>query len=359
MDILLKSIVNILVFLTVMSILVIVHEFGHLIAAKSFGVYCKEFAVGMGPKVFSYQSKRSETAYSLRALPLGGFVAMAGEPGEIEMEEVPFEKTINGIKPFKRLIIMLAGIFMNLVLAFLVFWSIFQINGIVHEPEPVIAAVVEGYPADEAGFQANDRIVKMTFKDGTSIEPKVFSDVSLAIMSFEDNVIDTQILRDGELIDLKVTPVWNEDSQSYVLGIHSTQGSLEKVGVFKTMSYTTSFITGMIVQIFMILKWLVQGIGLNNVGGPVAIFQETSKVSASGFDFLYFWNLIGSLSISLAVMNLLPIPVLDGGRALLTLVEMIIKRPIPKKFENAIMLLGFALMMMLMVFFVFNDIKRL
>lgn len=359
MDILIKSLINILVFGAVMSIIVIVHELGHLVAAKSFGVYCKEFAVGMGPKVFSIQSKRSETAYSVRALPLGGFVAMAGEPGEEGLEAVPFERTINGIKPWKRLIVMLAGIFMNLVLAFLVFFTIFQINGIVNEPKPVIAAVVEGYPAEKAGLLAGDKFVKLTFKDGTTIEPKVFSDLVVAISSFQDSEIDVQVNRNGEMKDLKLTPVFNEDSQSYVLGIQSEQGSLEKVGFTKTVSYTVSFIANMIVQIFMVLKWLVQGIGLNNVGGPVAIFQETSKVSASGFDMLYFWNLIGSLSISLAVMNFLPIPVLDGGRALLTVVEMIIRRPIPKKFENAIMMIGFAIMLFLMVFFIFNDLKRL
>lgn len=342
-----------------MSIIVIVHELGHLVAAKSFGVYCKEFAVGMGPKIFSYQSKRSETAYSLRALPLGGFVAMAGEPGEDDLENVPHERTINGIKPYKRLIVMLAGIFMNLVLAFLVFFAIFQINGIVNEPKPIIHDVVEGYPAQEAGLLAGDEMVTLTFRDGTVIKPKVFSDLSVAVSSFQDSEILVEVDRHGELIEFKVTPVLDEASGAYVLGVQSESGSLEKVGITKTITYTFTFITGMIAQIFMILKWLVQGIGLNNVGGPVAIFQETSKVSASGFDMLYFWNLIGSLSISLAVMNLLPIPVLDGGRALLTIIEMIIRRPIPKKFENMIMLLGFVLILLLMVFFIFNDLKRL
>ena len=137
-----KLIINILVFATVMSVIVIVHELGHLLAAKSFGVYCKEFAVGMGPKIYSYQSKKSETAYSLRVLPIGGFVAMAGEPGEAEVENIPYERTINGIKPWKRLIVMLAGVFMNLVLAFLVFFMIFQIKGIVNEPAPIIHAVM-------------------------------------------------------------------------------------------------------------------------------------------------------------------------------------------------------------------------
>ncbi len=359
MDVLLKSLVNILVFGAVMSILVIVHELGHLLAAKYYGVYCKEFAVGMGPKIYSYQSKKSETEYSFRALPIGGFVAMAGEPGEEMFEDVPFERTINGIKTEKRLVIMLAGITMNLLLAFVVFFMIFQTHGIINEPPAIIAEVVEGYPAEKAGLKAGDEIIEMTFIDGTTIKPEVFSDIQVAIMSFEENEILTKINRKGEIIELTITPVKDTDSENFVLGVHSEIGSVERVSILKTASYTLSFITGMIGQIFMILKWMVQGIGLNNVGGPVAIFKETSKVSASGFDFLYFWNLIGSLSISLAVMNLLPIPVLDGGRALLTVIEMIIGRPIPEKIENSIMGIGMVLILMLMVFFIFNDLKRL
>lgn len=358
MDFIIKSFVNILVFVSVMSIIVIIHELGHLIAAKSFGVYCSEFAIGMGPKIYSYQSKKSETKYSIRALPIGGFVAMAGEPGEQEFD-IPESRTIPGIARYKRLIIMLAGIFMNLVLAFVVFFAIFQVNGIIHQPEAVLGQVVEGYPAYDAGFQEGDRLVSLTFKDGSVVKPNTFQEISLGISSFKDSEITVLVDRAGEELTLKVTPVFNEDTQSYVLGVNSTQGYAEKVGFFETMAYTAQFITSMILQIVMMLKWLVQGIGLNNVGGPVAIFQETSKVAESGFNMLYFWNLIGSLSVSLAVMNLLPIPVLDGGRALLTVIEMIIRRPIPEKFENFVMLLGFAIMLFIMVFFIFNDLKRL
>ncbi len=358
MDFIFKSIINILVFASVMSIIVIVHELGHLIAAKSFGVYCSEFAIGMGPKVYSYQSKKSETKYSIRALPIGGYVAMAGEPGEEEFD-VPESRTISGIKRYKRLIIMLAGIVMNLLLAFVVFYGIFQTQGIVHEPEAVLAEVVEGYPAEVAGFKEGDRLESLTFKDGTVVKPKTFSDISIGITSFKDSEIEVVVDRDGQLLTLNVKPVFNEDSQTYVLGIRSVAGTMEKVGITQTMQYTITFIGTMIMQIVMVLKWLVQGIGLNNVGGPIAIFQETSKVAASGFNALYFWNLIGSLSVSLAVMNLVPIPILDGGRALLIIIEMIIRRPIPKKFENSVMLIGVAIMLFLMVFFVLNDLKRL
>lgn len=352
-------ILNILVFALVMGIIVFIHELGHLLAAKAFGVYCREFSIGMGPKIFQYQPKDSETTYSIRALPIGGFVAMAGEPGEEGMESVPVERTIKGIARYKQLVVLLAGVFMNLVLAFVVFAGIFSYAGVVREPEPIVAAVVEGLPADQAGLMKDDRILKMTFVDGTVIEPKTFSDASLGIVTFEDTPIELEVLRDRTIVNLTVTPVFNTESDTFVLGIQSYTGALEKVGIFETASYTAQYIIKTVGQIVMVLRLLVRGIGLNNVGGPVAIYQITSEVTTSGFDMLYFWNIIGSLSISLAVMNLLPIPVLDGGRALLVMVEMIIRRPIPKKFENTVMIIGFVLILAMMIFFLFNDFKRL
>lgn len=356
MEFILSNLANILIFAAVMSIIVLVHEWGHLMAAKFFGVYCKEFAIGMGPVLVRHQSKRSETAYSLRALPIGGFVSMAGESGEMGMEHVPFHKTISGIARWKRLVIFVAGVFMNVVLAFVVFAAIFTFNGVSREPLPIIHKVVEGYPAFEAGLQDGDEIVRMTFYDGTVVTPESFGDASLAINSFKDNPITFEVLRNGKVETIVVTPIHNEDSNTYIIGVQSPQGVVEKVGVFETISYTSSFIVTSMARIIQILGWMFKGVGLHNVGGPLAIYQETSNVMTHGM--LYFWYLIGSLSLSLSVMNLIPIPVFDGGRIVLTLVEMVIRRPIPKKLENFVMILGFFLVLILLLFFVFNDLKR-
>jgi regulator of sigma E protease len=351
--------VNILVFAAVMSIIVVVHEFGHLVAAKSFGVYCREFAIGMGPKVYSYQSKKSETAYSVRLLPIGGFVAMAGEPGEEGMDHVDASRTINGIARWKRLIILFAGVIMNLVLAFVVFFGIFLSNGILEEPKPIIADIVEGYPAEQAGLMANDEIIKMTFKNNNIIYPKTFTEASTAIRSFEGSPIKMEIKRGTEVLEVVLTPVLNPDNNTFAVGIYAQPAQMIKVGLTETFMYTFTYIGTTIVTILTVLKWALQSVGLNNFGSPIAIFQETSKVAGSGMAMLYFWNLIGSLSISLAVMNLVPIPIFDGGRALLTVIEMIIRRPIPKKLENAVMMIGFVMVMALMILLVMNDIKKL
>ena len=150
---------TLLYFVIILGIIVFVHELGHLITAKMFGVYCKEFAIGMGPKIKSWQ--KGETLYSLRALPVGGFVAMAGEEG-VDIEEIPAERTIKGIAPLKRIIVMLAGIMMNILLAWVIFVGVFIYQGARSlPPQPIVAGVVSGSVAETAGFLAGDEIVKV------------------------------------------------------------------------------------------------------------------------------------------------------------------------------------------------------
>ena len=163
---------TIVYFIVILGIIVLVHELGHLISAKAFGVYCKEFAIGFGPKIKSIQGK--ETLYSIRALPLGGFVSMAGESG-VEFDNIDSSRTLKGIAPYKRIIIMLSGIFNNLVLAYLIFVVLFMIAGARNiAPEPIIAGIVQDSAAELAGFLENDRITALTFSDGFSVEPKDF-----------------------------------------------------------------------------------------------------------------------------------------------------------------------------------------
>ncbi|AMC93197.1 hypothetical protein AOC36_04180 [Erysipelothrix larvae] len=357
MNVIFENLINILVFAAVLSIIVTIHELGHLIAAKKFGVYCREFAIGMGPLIYSKQSKRSETKYSIRALPIGGYVAMAGEPGESGMEDVPLERTINGIARWKRLIVMLAGIFMNLVLAFVVYLGIFSIYGIVDTPRPIIQEVVAESAASEAGMMANDEIIRLEFRNGNVVRPSTANDVVLGITSFQGETVNITVLRDGQEVQLTMTPQFDAESETYKMGVYFESGQLIHVSFFETIQYTFAFIGSMIGTLVKVLGWLVQGIGLNNVGGPIAIYQQTAKVQQYGM--LFFWELIASLSVSLAIMNLIPIPVLDGGRALIITVEMIVRKPLPKKVENAVMIAGFAIMLAIMVFFVFMDIKRL
>ena len=160
-----SGVLSFIYFILILSVIIIVHELGHLIAAKKFNVYCKEFSIGMGPVV--WQKQKGETAWSIRAFPIGGFVAMAGEEGEEEDtdEDIPFERTINGISPLKQIVVMGAGAFMNIVLAWLIFIGITAWQGAVSVPsKAIVQTVAPIILAEKAGFQVGDEVVKIQSK---------------------------------------------------------------------------------------------------------------------------------------------------------------------------------------------------
>lgn len=342
---------NIVYFVLVLGLLVFIHELGHLLAAKAFGVYCQEFALGMGPKLFSYKRKNAETTYSIRALPIGGFVSMAGEPGEGDMN-VPFERSIPGIKPWKRLIIMLAGIFMNFVLAIIIFMGIFFVNGTVDVPPAIVERVAENSPAEKAGILAGDQIVKLEFFNGKTLKVDTFNELTLGVVTYADRELKVTVDRSGEEKTLSMTP--QKDGDRYIIGVYPVQGQHRSVNIFESISLAWFEVVSVVSSLIFVLSSLVKGIGTEAVGGPIEIFKITGQVAQGGI--LFFFVLVASLSVNLAVMNLLPIPVLDGGRALLTIIEMIIRRPIPKKLENAIMSVGLVMMLVIFVLIMYKDI---
>lgn len=344
-------ILNLIYFIVILGILVFIHELGHLLAAKAFGVYCQEFAIGMGPKVFSLKKDHWETTYSIRLLPLGGFVSMAGEPNEGDMG-VPFERTINGIKPWKRLIVILAGVMMNLILAVILLFGLTATLGTVDMPLPIINEVIEGTPADKAGLQANDTITRLEFFDNTDLKPKNFNEITQAITTYGSRSVKVTFVRNGETLETELTP--DKDGDRYVIGVYPVPGEIRKVGILEAIPLAFAQVWQITTALFFLLARLVKGIGTDAVGGPIAIYQVTSNVSVYGWPF--FVELLANLSVNLAIINLVPIPVLDGGRAVLIFIEMIIGRPIPEKFENVIMTLGVLLMLALFVYIMGKDI---
>lgn len=347
-------ILNIFYFVAILGILVFIHELGHLLAAKAFGVYCKEFAIGMGPKVFSIKKDHWETTYSIRLLPLGGFVSMAGEPGEGDMG-VPFERTISGIKPVKRLVVMIAGVTMNLILAVILFFGLTYSVGVVELPAPIIDTVIADTPADKAGLIAGDEIVDIIFFDGSSMKPKDFNQVTQGITTYGNRPLTLEVLRSGERLELELTP--EKDGDRYVIGVYPVQGELRKVGFLEAIPIAFAQVWEVIAALGFLLARLFRGVGTEAVGGPIKIFEVTSEVSVYGWT--YFVSLLANLSVNLAVINMIPIPVMDGGRSVLIIIEMIIGRPLPEKFENGIMLVGLFLMLLLFVFIMGKDIVGL
>jgi regulator of sigma E protease len=327
-------------FVIVLGIIVFIHELGHLIAAKSFGVYCKEFAIGMGPRIFALKGK--ETTYSIRLLPLGGFVTMAGEEG-VDAEDIPLQRTIKGIKRYQRMIVMLAGIFMNILLAWVNFVGMYMATGKVNlAPKPIVAGVVADSPAARAGFHYGDKIVKLTFSDGTVIIPKDFYEVVQFIQLYTD---ETTFLveRDNTTIEIKVTPEYIKAENRYFVGLKLPDPIVKQINPIQAIGYGT--------------QTLGSGIGLKAISGPVGIFKVTSQTAAQGISSLIV--LIGVLSLNVGIFNLLPIPLLDGGRVLLTGIEMILRKPLNPKVESFLLTFSAGMMIALLLMVTWQDILRL
>lgn len=348
-----ETIINILVFILILSLIIVIHELGHLIAAKKFGVYCSEFSIGMGPALLKW--KKGETTWSLRAIPLGGYVQMAGEEG-VELD-VPHERTINGIKPWKQIVVMAAGAIMNVLLAYAVFTGLFMAQGVASVPsDPVISSVIENSPAATVGMQANDKIVKITMPDGSSYVPETFDDLGKALDHYQEGMLLFTVDRDGKQIDFKLTPQWNEDYQAYMIGVKA-EGKVKNISWYEAFYYGGKELVDMTGQIMVGLGNLIRGVGLKDVSGPVGIYQATSQVANAGLIALVMW--LGLLSLNVGIFNLIPIPILDGGRILIVLVEKAIGHKLSEKVQTAVMMAGLVLIIALMLFATANDIGRL
>lgn len=337
----------------VLSLIVLVHELGHLISAKAFGVYCKEFAIGMGPKLFSRKGK--ETEYAIRAFPFGGFVAMAGE--ESVEANVPPERSLLGIAKWKRIVILLSGVVMNFVLAFVLFLSInLSVGAVYQAPKPIVASVIADSPAELAGLMANDRIVKMTFDDNTSFVPKTFDDVVTYVQLYRSTMVFT-VERDGSTLDVTITPIYREDTQRYYIGVMLPQGEMIKINAVEAVVYAFSTMISTVFGMFVFIGKMLTGVGLTQVSGPIGIIDVTNTQASLGI--LNLTYLTALLSLNIGVFNLLPLPILDGGRVVLTLIEAVFKRPINKNIELALMYLSAVALIVLMLFATWQDLGRL
>lgn len=355
-----QTILNIIVFVLVLGVIVFIHELGHFIAAKRFGIYAPEFSIGMGPKLFS--KKVGETEYQLRLFPIGGFVVMAGEVGQEDneqMKDVPFERTLPGISTWKRCVIMLAGIFMNFVLAIVLLVGVYSFAQ-VPSNDNVVNEVVETGAAKEIGLQSNDEITAITM-NGDNYIIETFSDIQNVIMTNEYNKetieIEVEVLRNNELLTLSGEVDFNSLTSSYQLGITQTAITLsfsDAVSVSLTQFKASFF------SVFEVLGSLVTDSAntISQLSGPAGIYTVTADVNESG-SFASILCLIALLSINIGVFNLLPIPGLDGCHVLFAIAEKIIGKELPQKLKFMLQLLGLFLVFGLMVIVSINDIIKI
>ncbi len=343
----------ILISIILFGILIAVHEFGHFITAKLCGVRVLEFAIGMGPAVWKKQGE--ETLYSLRLLPIGGYCAMEGED-----EESDDPRSFSAQHPLKKALILVAGAAMNFVFGLLLLLIVFA----VQPPQTnVITGFMEGCPYEsERGFQVGDEILKI---DNHRVY--VSSDVTV-YLNEGDGTHDVLVRRDGKTVllsDFELTKLQYEGETELKYGLYFLSVAESPVQLVRyTWNYAMSFTR----MVWMSLKELVSGTyGVNDLSGVVGIVdvmndvgQASETVMIALLNLAYFAAFI---AVNLAVMNLLPIPALDGGRIFFLIVlwpvEKLLGHKLDPKYEGYIHSIGLALLMALMIYVMFNDVLRI
>lgn len=339
---------GIIIAIILFSFIVFFHELGHFLLAKKNGIDVQEFAIGMGPNLLKKEYKG--TLYCIKLLPIGGMCVM----GEDE-EATDAPGNFNNASVWARISVIAAGPVFNFILAFV---GAVIITASVGYDQPIVGSVESGYPAAEAGLQKGDKILKMGNK---SIH--LFREISMYNQFHQGETVEVTYERDGEKATVTLEPKQN-DSGYWMFGIGASGYS--KANVLTSLQYGTYEVKYWIDMVVDSLKMLIsRQIGLNQLSGPVGVvsmvdstYQQTKSYGVRVV-VLEMLNLIVLLSANLGVMNLLPIPALDGGRLVFLFVEAIIRRRVPPEKEAYVHLAGMALLMLLMVVIMFNDIQRL
>jgi len=340
---------GIILAILVFGIIVFIHELGHFLLAKANKIRVDEFSLGMGPRLLSFV--KGETRYSLKLLPLGGS-CMMGEDDVDDMSEGSF----NSKSVWARMSVVVAGAVFNFLLA-LIFSMI--VIGYTGYDEPVISGVVEGFPAQEAGLTEGDRIVKMNNK-----KINIWREISYYNMFHPGETVDLVYERDGEKYETTITPKKDEDG-NYLIGITSP-AQYEKANLLTATQYGVYEVKFWICTTLESLKMLVMGdVGVDQLSGPVGIVSvvdETYQQSKSYGVIIVIMQMLNIgilLSANLGVMNLLPLPALDGGRLVFMIVEAIRGKRVPPDKEGWVHGIGMILLLALMAFVMFNDVKKL
>lgn len=343
---------TLLYFILVLGVTVLIHELGHFIFAKKAGVYVYEFSIGMGPKLFSFHRKNDETAYSIRLLPIGGFVSMAGEDMEDDNKEIPKEKQLVSKKWHERFLTIAAGVIFNFLLAIILLFFVGLFNG-APTNKALVDSVEPEYPAYGI-LNPGDQIIKINGKsvtntDKLSLELQVNNGKSVEFTVIDEN---------GEEKIKTISPkkVENDGVEGYVYGF--TLKSEVEHGFFAAIRYAFSKTFSLLQQMALIIFYLITGrLSLNSLSGPVGIFNIVGEASKAGILSLMY--LTAYLCINVGFMNFIPLPAFDGGRLLFLIIEKIKGSRVKPEIENTIHSIGFVLLMILMVFVTWNDILRL
>ena len=340
-------------FILMLGIIVFIHELGHFIWAKKFGVYCYEFSLGFGPKLFSFRRKNDETLYCLRLIPIGGYVAMAGEEVDDDKSVSKDKKLYN--KPwYKKLIIILAGIINNFILGFLILFLIALIYG-SYTTEPIIGVVTKDSSSQKAGIKEGDKIISINGE-----KTRTWDDVTLKLVLSNNDKAQEFLLEtsDGKKkVSVKPEKITDENgnvSYSYGIGLDDTKYH----GLGNAFKYATSKFGSIFNSMIVTIKALFTGkVGLDSLSGPVGIYSIVGSQSKAGLSGLLY--LLAYLSINVGFINLIPFPAFDGYRAVIILIERITRKKVNAKVDAIVNQVGLFLLFALMIYITIKDVLRL
>jgi len=330
----------------VFGLLVLVHELGHFMTAKLTGMRVDEFAIGFGPKIFS--KKYGETTYSLRAIPLGGFNDIAGMNPD---DNNAGERGYCNRPIYQRMIVIVAGSAMNLILPIFIFFGIFLFNGVsTPSTEPILGTVVEGKAAYEAGLRSGDRVISINGK-----EIATWQNFVEIVQEAGGENLEIRYSRDGVENTANVVPVYDNSAKRAVVGVMS-KANTTYPGFFESLKLAFERTGYIIYAMVAALAQIIMTLSGAELAGPIGVVQMTGEVAQMGFVPLL--NFAAFLSLNLGIINLLPVPALDGGHFMMLLIEAIKGSPVSPKALVYAQYVGITLLIMLMVFATKNDIVR-
>lgn len=337
-------ILSILAPIFVFAVIVLIHEGGHFLTAKLTGMKVEEFSVGFGPKLGSV--RKGETEYSLRAIPLGGFNRILG----MDASESDDPRAFSHRPVWARLLVISAGSIFNVLLAIVIFWGAFMISGYQTFPnEPVVGTVLKGTSADKEGISPGDRILSV---DGKAVG--TWTDIGKTTSSLDKRIIPVTIEHNGEEKTLTILLQNNEEGRP-IIGI-SPKLETHKAGFFKALSMSLDRCGYLLKMMVVGLYQMISGHEAD-VAGPIGVARMSAQVADTGILPLFLF--IALLSLNLGFLNLLPIPLLDGGVLVMTIIEGIRGKELPEKALYYIQAVGISILLGLFIFAMCNDIRGL
>ena len=355
------SVIYILLTLLIFSVLVVVHEAGHFAVAKLNGIYVEEFSVGMGPLIFS--KTIGDTMYSIRALPLGGFCRMMGED-----EDSSDSRSFKNKSVLARIAVVFTGPLMNFIFAFI---AVFIVAATAQSViEPIVGEVIKDSNAINQGLEEGDRIVKV---NNQSIN--TYQDLYFALYDAGGSDLDVVVERDGQKVSLTITPVYNEEQQEYIIGFRpevKTGLFADKVEGYDSVTFIDTVKESVYTLVYYVKSVVVGFVRLftlrlspEEVAGPIGIVQVVGDTVETGMSYS-IWSVVKSLltlsallSVNLGVINLFPIPAMDGGRLVFLFIEGLRDKPFDREKEGMVHFIGFVLLILFMFLVASNDVFRI